>query len=1127
MTTEAEVWIGWTTKRAKVPNPKDDRVFGDQQRSINRATNRAHDEDVVIERLREHYPALYRGDEDVFFSDNEMAGLLERVLDGRGGHSYRNRHNFLIKGLMKGNRTLGWRMKVPAPITVALPEQSLFTPESYAELGGGDALYEAFWGDLHTPIPGGALSPQSRDAGQLLFSCLMDSACISPFWFKALPASIRRGCSVHGDLVWLDLEPKPSEDSTDIDGRRRFFPAPITQLLLQRWSDRWHQKGGGTSWPLEVKSQDSISAKTLLLQYSDMLSKAMGLRKVSHSRLISVTETRAAQQMPTVLVHYLRSPKLGKSVSEINFLRLISGEYPKETYKSVMSELGEMPVHKKDFELTPTGSNDEFPDQMALFRRLKIIMNEKKQGTKKPVEQKKTLSAVQAFYTENALTPILQLLIIWACAHLETGGGSGKGLAATAVRYLDRIGKPLVAQASAIVYPGSMDSDQWQDIYDNSLSYGSGMTGADAGQLAQFFRFLTVNYSVPAVEFDRILGSNNVDASILTPREYDAVKKFLRQRPKDELSDVYELVLILGYRCGLRRSEVWSRVIKDFDGFDNPLISKVELLARPNKWANIKSWCGTRRLPLWLLLDDTELELLKSFYRRRRDRVVGSSAHHAVFANDMATGEPFDEGVVFDIITKTIQFVTGDDRFRFHHLRHSFVSITFLRLMESKFQKHLPKSWIYDAQGKPLLPHSEEFLAELVSAPHSTCPLSVVSMWAGHASVRETLRSYSHLLDWIVRSYFWDRKNPELSIARQSALLGKSSKAVEKYRYRNLEEGELHLHAADVCNLFVQQWRKTTLKKLPFLIERPSCVVDTGALQEEVWHPKERLLAAYELTYYSEEMIQNLAGERQPRGLEAAASKLNVPIKDAVRWMSNANILMSMRTSRKRDPIADHIFTGPIPKRTRMSVETMGVKRSLDQKDLLAGYPELRAFIAPPRTPTGRKYSALWYATLLAWEKESTEESQNTMRMVLEHSQRIRARIKVRSIDNQIKYKKLLERLGLKKRLRLIVNCLPSADKSRIRKYWAAVYDLPLSAVSISTAEDVNARLGVDGRSHLYIEELDCLVQYSKEGKKNHDAFWWAFRFALMSALTVTGKLHTKCTMGDKDSRVLTEFDES
>lgn len=331
MTTEAEVWIGWTTKRAKVLNPKDDPVFGDQQRAIDRATNRAQDEDVVIARLRENYPALYRGDQDVFLSDSEMESLLEKVLDGRGGHSYRNRHNFLIKGLMKGSRTLAWRLKVPAPITVALPEQSLFTPESYAKLGGGNALYDAFWKDLHTPMSDDELSPQNRDAGQLLFSCLMDSACLSPYWFSLLPASIQRGCSVRSGLVWLDLEPEPLEDLKDIDDRRRFFPAPITQLLLQRWSDRWHQKGGGTSWPLEVKGQGSFSAKTLLLRYTDMLSKARGLRKASHSRLISVAETRAAQQMPTVLAHYLRSPKLGKSVSETNFLRLISGEHPKET----------------------------------------------------------------------------------------------------------------------------------------------------------------------------------------------------------------------------------------------------------------------------------------------------------------------------------------------------------------------------------------------------------------------------------------------------------------------------------------------------------------------------------------------------------------------------------------------------------------------------------------------------------------------------------------------------------------------------------------------------------------------------------------------------------------------------
>lgn len=1130
MTLESEIWAGWenlaTVKQSKLRSQQDNARYGEKYRAQERLRNCIEDEAQVLSQLRRCCPELYHGDFGVTLSDKSIAKLLAKVLEGSGGYSYRNRHNFLVKGLLKGSKELGWSMTIPAPVTVELTEPSMFTPESFSELSDGRALYKAFWAGQHQTTPKKTESNQRHEAGQLLFSCLMDSACLSRHWLGRLPEGIRQGCGVHQKIVWVELEQEVTGDQTGLvtgnkGRRRRFFPAPTTQLLLQRWYERWHN-----DWPKQARSQEYATAQALLLEYATGLGKSVGISRVNYSRLFSMAETRVAQQLPGFLVHYLRSRDLGTSIPEANWLRLVSGKHLAVADGPTESLERGMPSNLLGIELLPLSR--DFPDQFQLFYRLKRIIDKKKGGTKQPRRRAETLAAVKEFGKTEALAPVTQLLTIWAYSLLRMrNGGRYKLRPSSVVRYLDLIGKHLLAQASAFRNPAAMDEDEWQAIYDNCLMSAKGKSSGVSSMLADFHKFLRINYDAPAVEIERAAGSQRVDAHIITPREYGIAKRILRQRTRDELSDVLELVLILGFRCGLRRGEVWSRLINDFDGFDNPAISRVELLVRPNKWAGIKSWCGTRRLPLWSLLEEEELALLRSFYRRRRDRLVGSGTHHALFAQDMASGNPFDEDEVFGVITDTLKLVTKDNYFKFHRLRHSFVSFTLLRLMETDRQKHIPASWACGDEGKSLFPIRDRPLALVVSAEHSFSPLAQVSLWAGHASSSETLYSYSHLLDWLARSYIWERRNPLLSVQEQSALLGKKSGAVEKYRNRS--KAQYQSYAAEVCDVFVRQWRKTALRKLPKLSDRPISIPNLHVVQGEAWSPDERLLAAYELAYQTEEVVENLAGEKHPRGLEAAAEKLKVPIIDAERWINNAKILMSMLSSRERFPAKELAARGPEPKKPRLSTGGQDIKRPLDQKDPSRGWPEVPGvFMAPPRTPKGLRYSTRWYQELLDWEARSPQEAQNTMRMVLEHAQRTRARIKVRAVEEQIKFGSLLKVLGLAPQLRLEVSCLPDADKKRIRKHWAVRFGVPLFAVSINPVESPEARIGINGRPHLFVEELKDLVKYSddEERRKNYDTFWRALRFALMSALVVTGKLRAGTRKGAKKSGVLTEFDE-
>lgn len=1110
MSEPETIWSGWTglltSTRVSSLSQVKTVTFGEQYRAEQRLQQRIEDEHRVLEILRNHYPRLYRGDADLVLDDSELESLQRTVLDDVGGYSLKHRNNFLVRGLTLGVKKLGWQMSVPAPMTVDQTEPSFFTPRAYERFSEYKKLYEAFWQDLHAPVEGTEDVRQRIEAGQLLFSCLMDSSWLSKHWFDRLPEAIRAGASLHDEIVWLNLGQEYAQLSSDsMDRRRRFFPAPVTQLLLQRWYKNW-----SNSWPKEPGREHFVSAATLLKMYTDRVATASGLRKWTRSQLISMAEIAGAHHLPGVLVHYLRSPELGTPIPEANWLRLISGKLVEGATKA--SESDEFSTPRRAMAIDPSEDPAGFPDQFVLFGELKRSVDKKRPGTAKHLEKAKILANLSAFKKDQRLTPILQLLTAWAYALVSNGGIANRGLnPASVVRYLDWIGKPLIAQANALISPAELDGDEWQAIYDNCLATSKGQPGEIAGRLADFHDFLQVNYGVPDVELDSAGGPRRVDARLVTPKEYDDAKRLLRQHHDSELGEILELILILAYRCGLRRREAWSRLLNDFDGLDNPVISRVEMIVRPTKWSGIKSWAGVRRLPLWLLLTDEEFGKLESYYQRRKARIVGRGTNHPLIAQDMMSGAPCDEKLVFDSITKTLRFVTGDDFIRFHHLRHSFVSITFLRLMETKHHRVIPDEWVCGDHGQRLVPQRDKPLINCVSAAYACNAIELLSMWSGHSSPAETLRSYSHLLDWLVRSYLWDRRNPELSVDSQAALLGKTSEAVE--RYRNRKKVKRLFHATDVCKVFVQQWPKTTLKKLPRFLAKPRKEMP---VEEPVITSvrKVSLMSAYELAYRSLEMVKDLSGGEHPRGLENAAALTKVPMAEAIRWMNNAGILASLRSSRKREMTKEKAKAGPIAPKSRLSTGTDKVKRDPQMKDPSRRWPELPNFVAPPNTPAARRYCASWYEKLLDWAEQEPIRAHVAMIIVIAHSQRSRARIKVREVERQICYSALLKILHLGSRRRLEVRIAPGRDKKQARRYWAERFDLPISSVWVKEVTDpeVNMRRYRNGRVHLEVIEPEELLRYSETedgeaGRKKHNSFWEALRFAIMSALIVTADL--------------------
>ena len=1080
MTEEGSyVWEGWLAPnddmRRRIERKAAKSPVGSEQRSLSRVARRLQRQEKALARLQQHRPALYRGDRGVVLSSDEVRGLVESICSGTAGYELRDAQRYIVKGLSRGVAELGWDLPVPTPIVVHSAEPSNVTPNSFEQLAQYDALDQVFWDNLGVHSVDAELHDIARDAGQLLFSMVFHSGVCSKHWLMKLPESIRDGAGVAESVVWLDLGTQTDLGNTDfVDRRRRQFMAPVTQLLLRRWYQRW-----GLEWP---KEKDNYSpANTLLKQFALDLCEQANLAKQTANHCLSMSAANLATVIPNTLLYYAQSKNLGTPLPEHNWLRLLKDRKPIHAVKSrVQSD--------RIAQLTGVAQIrpvNRYSEQSALFRQLRECL---KVETAKGAKER-----IQAFVLSENVSPILQLMANWAHHLLQRGGAiKGRLEKASVVRYLNWI-RPLVSYADDLQDPLSLDEDSWQAIYDEIIANAQGAAADRAGRLVSFHQFLEEAYGIPPVDIAGASAERQVDARILTPREYQKARAVLQARAKtDEWALCQEMLLILGYRCGLRRGEAFSRRLGDFPGMDDSVVEEVELLVRPNKNANIKSEAGTRRLPLRRLLTDEEFSRLSEFYRQRRSLVTGNAEIKPLFADTVGGHWTAATAQLFDPLTRLLQKITGDGRFRFHHLRHSFVTLTFLRLMELRPGEHLLNRWYEDGDGTVLLPSMEQPLWQRARLTDTGQSLWLLSMWAGHASPSVTLECYSHLLDWLVRSYLRQRYNPMLSLRQQSFLLGKTPVALEKWRQRQrLRGGETP--AIELADMTSTKWPAAGCRTLLNLSDYGDVPPD---LPNASSGPGRQvgLMDPYHLELWSQMCLPG-ASDGESRGLDAVAAQLGISMSEASRWHRNAEALMAMRTNRQRTETMAGIVPLRAPNRSRLSGDNALVNRALNEKDINKGNPALWTFVAPPKTPAGREFAKKYFRALIDWHAEDPSFALDAMKTVLGGIQRSHTQIRLRGVNRQVAFYVLLCRIGLKSRTTIRVNVAQNMNKQEAKNHWAAAFDTETRQVQCIEVEPGH-NMGVIGLTQVYVEPPNAL-------NRHQNLFWDALRFALMSAYVV------------------------
>ena len=146
---------------------------------------------------------------------------------------------------------------------------------------------------------------------------------------------------------------------------------------------------------------------------------------------------------------------------------------------------------------------------------------------------------------------------------------------------------------------------------------------------------------VPRSDFPWDPKSVFVDANLMTHKEYadflEHLDGALPPRTSDAKRRIARLIVQLGFRAGLRRSELRRLRIEDLlvKAAKTPtMLHLVEMQIRPRKADRLKTPNAVRRVPIGVLLSKTELEELCAW----RDRRINEGAKRQGLSHATATG---------------------------------------------------------------------------------------------------------------------------------------------------------------------------------------------------------------------------------------------------------------------------------------------------------------------------------------------------------------------------------------------------------------------------------------------------------------------------------------------------------
>lgn len=661
---------------------------------------------------------------------------------------------------------------------------------------------EALDSFLLSSLSANNLNPEEL-LGRLLYCAVRHGGLVNkPFLVSFLDCVCNKVMKSVDKLVWIELQGAVGE-------QHNWFPDNLTILLLDQFF--------GKNFTYEhVRVPEHYIAKFMALAPTTLNNK------LTTSWLFSTIKARLSLSITPFALDILTSDQINVTLKETPFLRLVTQKSP--PLSSVISDVEKQASfdeiekdklekrNEKQIEANYSNSEELLmwtKNQLIALRlsgrseSMSNIMKSKTSALAKQIDEKLASNS-------RKITSITRSIIEWVTYSLTTGSKwSGRLKPSSLISYIASISKRLQLYFG-YRDPLEMDLEEIAHIYLMIIDDGRNVAvkARRARILRDFHEVLEVKYKVePCYIFQEFITIGNddkvnlVDANILMPGEYETATAFLTQ--SNELTGLTEIqrkavhvALILGFRCGFRRSELHYLKIQDLEwDLDScgTIPEWATILISYSELRDLKSISAHRRLPVGLLLTKQELCVLNDYCRLRLQLTLDYSDFLFYFdKRDPLLGRALQvvsANQLFTPLTTLLQRVTGDNTFRYHHLRHSFATWLFWYWTGDihKFSHPIPT-----LQKHSLFEHlsaAREALLHRAPDEPSRKTLHTISSLIGHSGPSITLFHYIHSAAWIIWSDL-QQQLPDTSAGFNDVVRATVTNVTTRTLYRKNENSE-------------------------------------------------------------------------------------------------------------------------------------------------------------------------------------------------------------------------------------------------------------------------------------------------------------------------------------------------
>lgn len=1011
----------------------------------------------VIKILQDLAPALVMGTPDPNLDDAKIQTIMQAIEYHQPGYSLKHCRNFFVQGLDRGVREGLWNIHVPAPVITVSRKKALFQPTTFAALPTLRQIQSAleqtwsdpeFFGEAESylarlkNIKGFRPGNEKRQvrAGQLLLTALLYSGLLDPKYLYLLPSHIDQ-LQANEDCCWIDFNeelttqwesdvPRQASDKgkrlhKETLFQRRWFPDSATELLLLRW----HADQLGTFPVPKNLNPDKCESYCQYLIQAFLAAVGLGEKRMLLRELVDGAITQSALELPAFLVNFASGKIATTSLPAHAWHRLYSNCRGHEGVLNV-----EMPPVETALPLDdPLVCDDNVIqryDQYRLYKTLAKRLTRKRADPTRP--HAKSIDIIELFIREHEgrLAPALLRLCQWAIELYRNGSSNQTRLAASTVaNYVGQI-QDLV-NVIGVEDPLALEGDELLEIYQELIDRSKTQKARafKVGRVKEFHHYLqTCGYAEP-LNFAELEGaksqSASVDANYINETAYQTTLEAFSQidASNARLVTARRLITILGYRCGLRRTEAWKLRLCDIQISQHPV-----LLVRASQHKTVKSSHSTRQIPLKPLLTQAELnELLQWLeFRRLEQALEGFETDTSfVFCDEHSSLSLIKEALIFPVIQTVLRAVTGDETVRYHHLRHSCGNNLLLHLQGIE--------WPELALHPPLIigPEADALFGLNHSQP-SRKHLYQVSVLLGHASPDITLKNYIHLCDYLLRHYLNQVHDPALSIDSITVISGIGRESLYKNRQRKYPD-------LPILQIAKNQLRNKALTTQPqpiqvkqnTPIEWPESLLKWSHLQQRnepsiaVLH---QLIEHYDTEY---------------KNSDYWSEKTGYPEHAIQAWIDAAVVLSQMKTGKGA------------PRHIRP--QWWGLSND-DQKNAIQDEEHQRppSCMPKPHTRQDRKDAQLALEHLQRLRSSDLESIQWGIRYYITTSIASRSHLRMKTEEDAKRYKAFIQTLGFpgtRIHCQLKPQCRPGSQSFEAQvKYWAKELSIHSKQISLTTS---------------------------------------------------------------------------